>query len=124
MLEISRSTEAKTIAAQSVLWESNSSAPISANIDKFKKNLTSEEIEQIETVTGAQMDRFGYARLTPGRSPIDEKILAAAKLRSEEKRTAAWAHLKATKPHDFILRRRRADYIEMCRQNLLRQPFA
>jgi hypothetical protein len=123
MLEISRSEEAARIAKQSALWESNGSPPIAANIDKFKKDLALEEIEAIEAATGEYMDLYHYSRLAAARARLDEAALQAARARSEEKRALAWAALRASRPQDYALRRRRADYIEMCRQNLLRAPF-
>ena len=120
MLEIAKSEEALRISKQSALWESNSSAPIPANIDKFKKNLTDLEINLIETVTGKWMDQYGYTRLTKGDVRIDEAVLQEAQKKSSAGRAKAWEDLKAAKPHDYLIRRRRADYIEMCRQNLIK----
>ena len=120
MLDIAKSEEGLRISQQSSLWESNSSAPIPANIDKFKKTLTDLEIGCIETVTGKWMDQYGYARMTNTPVVVTEEQLQEARQKSSERRAKAWEDLKVAKPFDYLIRRRRADYIEMCRQNLIK----
>jgi hypothetical protein len=66
MLDVSKSTEANSIAPLSRLWQSNTSAPILAYIDKFKKQLSEQEIQIIETLAGDHMSRHGYDRITTG----------------------------------------------------------
>jgi hypothetical protein len=112
MLDVSRSSEAQKISVLSALWESNSYPPIAANVDKFRKTMTVEEIEIIETLTGAFMDGYGYERMTPGRAAITPKVIAAAKERSEAKRKAAWTELERQDNRDYQLRKFRADYLD------------
>jgi Sulfotransferase family len=119
MLDISRSQEAQKISHMSALWESNWSAPIAANVDKFKKALTAEEIEIIETLTGDFMDYYGYERMTGGKFKITPRVVAAAKKRSEANKKKAWADLKKNDNRDYQLRRFRADYLRMVKERLL-----
>ncbi len=119
MLDISRSQEAQKISHMSALWESNWSAPIAANVDKFKKALTAEEIEIIETLTGDFMDYYGYERMAGGEAKITPRVVAAAKKRSEANKKKAWADLKNNDNRDYRLRRFRADYLRMVKERLL-----
>lgn len=121
MLEIARSEEAQKISVMSALWESNKFPPIPANVDKFKKNLTMEEIEVIETLTGGFMDRYGYEKMTPGGAKITPSVIKSAKKRSEENKKGAWAALEKENYQDFVLRKFRADYINSVKERLLRQ---
>jgi hypothetical protein len=120
MLDISLSDEAQKISGMSALWESNKFPPIPVNVDKFKKTLTMEEIEIIETLAGDFMDYYGYERMTPGeaKKKIDKRRIAEARQKSENKRKAAWTHLRQTDYRDYALRRFRADYIENVRNRL------
>jgi Sulfotransferase family len=118
MLDVSQSSEAKDISKMSALWESNLSAPIAANIDKFKKSLSMEEIEVIETITGRYMDFYGYERMTPGQAKWSKSEQAEARKQSEEKKQKAWADLKEGNYKDYILRRFRIDYIQMVKDRL------
>ena len=120
MLDVSLSSEAKDISKMSALWESNLSAPIAANIDKFKKSLSMEEIEIIETITGKFMDLYGYERMTPGKANLNETKLQAAREISNNAKRKAWEDLKANNYKDYTLRRFRIDYIEMVKNRLLR----
>ena len=121
MLEIAQSAEANQISVQSTLWESNSSPPIQENLDKFKNHLSPNEIETIETLTGSFMDSYGYSRITPGKSNITSRSWEEARIKSDENKKKAWDKLQISNPKDYILRTRRADYIEMCRKNLLKK---
>lgn len=118
MLDISTSQEAQNIAGRSALWENNCFAPISANIDKFKKALSSEEIEIIETVTKDYMDLYGYGRMTSASINITDEMVEAAQERSSFNKRKAWTDLKAVDPQDYQLRRFRADYLGMLKQRL------
>jgi hypothetical protein len=122
MGDIARSQEAVRMSRLSALWESNGSSPIKANVDKFKSVLSAEEIELIETLTQDVMDRYRYVRMTAANTQITETMLTQARQRSEERKKQAWEDLKASKPQDYLLRKRRADYIEMCRRNLIATP--
>lgn len=118
MLDVSRSDEARKISVLSALWESNAKAPIPANVDKFKKTLSLDEIAVIETVTGTYMDYYGYEKITAGNASITSRVIAAARKRSDENRRNAWAELKKTNFRDFELRKFRADYLRMVRERL------
>lgn len=122
MLDISRSGEARQIAGLSALWESNYSAPIKANADKFKQVLSMEEIEIIETLAGELMRYYGYEPMTPGRAIISEQEIAARRPASQARRDEAWVKLRQTKYQDYWLRRFRADYLAGVRERLRRSP--
>jgi hypothetical protein len=119
MSDITHSEEAMRMSRQSALWESNGSSPIKANVDKFKGVLSAEEIELIETLTKGVMDHYRYARMTEANAQVTEKMFTQAWERSDKRKKQAWDDLKASKPQDYLLRKRRADYIEMCRRNLI-----
>jgi hypothetical protein len=115
MLDVGASQEAKQISQLSALWSSNCFPPIVANIDKFKQQLGMDEIELIETLTGAYMDRYGYARLTPGATNLSPETRAAAVARSDAGRARAWHDLEQDNFRDYVLRRCRADYLAQLR---------
>lgn len=121
MLDIARSEEAERISGMSALWESNKFPPIPANIDKFKKTLSMQEIEIIETLTGGFMDRYGYERMTKGKAKIAPALIAAARKRSEANRKKAWAELEKKDYQDFVLRSFRADYLSSVRERLMKK---
>lgn len=121
MMDVSGSKEAKDIAVLSALWQTNSSAPIPAYIDKFKKTMSSAEIEIIETIAGEYMDYYGYERMTPGKAKITPEAIAKAKQLSAPKKQQAWEALKQKDPRDYQLRKFRADYLEMVKHRLLEQ---
>ena len=116
MLDISRSDEARKISVLSALWESNSKAPIPANVDKFKKMLSLEEIEIIETLTGEYMDYYGYERMTQGNALITPRAIEAARKRSDANKTKAWDDLEKNDNRDYQLRKFRGAYLEMVRE--------
>ena len=63
MLDFHKSKDAKQSAKSSSLWE-NLTQPIkSNNSQKFMTELTSEEIEIIESISGDVMDTLGYERV-------------------------------------------------------------
>ncbi len=121
MLDISRSGEAHKISHLSALWESNCFPPLAANVDKFKRSLTVQEIEVIETLCGEYMDQYGYERMTPGKAKITPRIIAEAKKRSELKRAQAWEDLARKDHRDYALRRFRADYLRSVKERLERE---
>ena len=120
MLDVSSSAEAQKLAGLSALWQTNHSAPISANINKFRQSLTLDEIEAIETLAGEHMDRYGYECMTDARTTISEQVLAEAKHRSRLKKQQAWEDLKIRDPRDYQLRCFRADYLNMIRDRVTR----
>ena len=71
MLDVSHSQEAQQISRMSALWSSNCFAPIMANIDKYKKALSMDEIATIEVMTGDYMRRYGYKRMTDATAALD-----------------------------------------------------
>jgi hypothetical protein len=118
MLDVSRSPEAQRISVLSALWESNNKAPVPANVDKFKKALTAEEIEIIETLAGEYMDYYGYERMTAGKAKITPRMIAAAKKRSEANKAKAWDDLEKNDNRDYQLRKFRGDYLQMVKNRL------
>jgi hypothetical protein len=121
MLDIGKSEEASSISTRSALWVSNSSAPIPANVDKFKKSLTIDQIEIIETLAGKIMDRYGYERMTDADADVSEDALTEARNRSISNRQLAWKELRIKDPKDYMLRKYRSDYLEMIKMRLLRE---
>ncbi|CAB3719145.1 sulfotransferase family protein [Trinickia soli] len=118
MLDVSHSAEARQISRMSALWSSNCFAPIAANIDKYKKALSMEEIAIIETLTGPYMQRYGYERMTDGGAAIDAKTLDAARATSDLGRGQAWQTLERSNFRDFALRRHRAEYLATVRARM------
>lgn len=118
MLDVSASLEAQHISRLSALWKTNASAPILKYIDKFKKNLSMEEIEIIETLTKDLMEYYGYERLTKADTNITEEMVAAAQQRNIFKKSQAWMDLKTNDPRDYQLRKSREDYLKMLAQHL------
>ncbi len=121
MMDVSNSNEAKNIAGLSALWQTNSSAPIPAYIDKFKQTMSTEDIEIIETIAGEYMNHYGYEKMTPASANITPDAISAAKIHSAPKKQQAWLDLKHSDPRDYQLRMFRADYLEMVKQRLLAQ---
>jgi hypothetical protein len=118
MLDVSLSEEAQHISTMSALWESNAKAPIAANVDKFKKTMTPDEIAIIETLAGDQMDYYGYERMSTGKVEITGSMIAAARERSEAKRKQAWADLAKKDHRDYSLRQLRVNYLRMVKDRL------
>jgi hypothetical protein len=121
MLDISHSNEAKSIAKRSALWESNNSAPIKANVEKFRKSLTDEEIEIIETQAAEHMKYYGYEFITTAAADVGEYALKKAQQQSELNREKAWQALKENDPQDYMLRRFRVDYLNMLKSRLMQE---
>lgn len=119
MLDVSHSEEAQHISTMSALWESNAQAPIAANVDKFKKTLSAEDIAIIETLAGEQMDYFGYERMSTEKIEITDSMIAAAKARSDAKRKQAWDDLAKNDHRDYTLRQLRINYLRMVKERLL-----
>ncbi|AJY30841.1 sulfotransferase domain protein [Burkholderia thailandensis 34] len=120
MLDVANSHEALRISRMSALWASNCFAPIAANADKFKQQLSITEIATIETLTHEYMQRYGYQRMTDASAPPDAFAAAAARRRSDARRRHAWRELEQSNFRDFVLRRHRADYLEAVRVRLQR----
>jgi hypothetical protein len=118
MLDVSRSAEAKQISQMSALWSSNCFAPIPANIDKYKAQLSIEEITVIETLTARQMRRYGYEFATHASVEIDPSAFDAARRLSDERKHEAWRTLEATNFRDYVLRRQRAEYLAAVRARM------
>jgi hypothetical protein len=118
MLDVTRSAEANRIAKLSALWVSNCFSPIVANADKFKKQLSMDDIEIIETMTQEYMRFYGYEMMTDARATMDDNVLRTAHARSGIGREIAWRELQATNFRDYTLRRYRADYLARVRAGL------
>jgi hypothetical protein len=101
------------------LWSSNCFAPIPANRDKFKSQLSKAEIEAIETLARDHMVHYGYELMTEACAalPDDDALRARAK-RSIQARTQAWQQLARTNHRDHALRRFRDDYLVRVRDSL------
>ncbi len=124
MLDVAHSSEAQQISQLSALWASNCFPPIVANVDKFKKQLSMDEIEVVETLARDYMEIYGYELMTNACATVDEGMIKAARERSEAGRQAAWRELENNNYRDYILRRFRADYLARVRSGLERQPLS
>ncbi|KGV35141.1 sulfotransferase domain protein [Burkholderia pseudomallei MSHR4012] len=124
MLDIANSPEARHISRMSELWASNCFAPIAANADKFKQQLSTAEIATIETLAHEYMQRYGYQQMTDATATPDAFAAAAARRRSDARRRHAWRELEQSNFRDFVLRRHRADYLETVRARLQRHASA
>ncbi|HEV2609997.1 MAG TPA: sulfotransferase [Noviherbaspirillum sp.] len=118
MLDVTRSAEANQIAKLSALWMSNCYSPIVANADKFKKQLSMDEIEMVETLAQQYMRLYGYEMMTNARATVDDKVLGIARARSDAGREIAWRDLREKNFRDYTLRRYRADYLARVRAGL------
>ncbi|MEL6495128.1 MAG: sulfotransferase [Cyanobacteria bacterium J06623_7] len=123
MTDVGNSKEAKNISVLSALWETNSSAPIPAYIDKFKQCMSMEEIEIIETVASDFMDLYGYEKMTTAAADVSDRAIALARQHSKPRKQDAWAKLEQKDPRDYQLRKFRSDYLEMVRKRLLEQQI-
>ncbi len=120
MLDISESQEARQISKMSALWSSNCFAPITTNIDKFKGQLKTQEIEIIETLAKEFMLRYGYEPMTEANFSFDSQMSMVATERSGDARKLAWQELEQENFQDYILRQFRADYLTSVRSRLER----
>jgi hypothetical protein len=118
MLDVSRSVEAHRISKMSALWSSNCFAPVPANIDKYKQQLSTEEIAAIETLTAPYMRRYGYELITDASADIDAFDCDAARGRSDGNREKAWRTLETENFRDYALRRHRAEYLATVRDRM------
>jgi hypothetical protein len=113
MLNVSHSREAQQISRMSALWSYNCFPPIMANIDKYKKVLSMDEITTIEVMTGEYMQCYGYERITT--AAFDTAQFDEARDRSNQARIEAWRKLERTNFRDFALRCHRAEYLASVR---------
>ncbi|MFZ6656190.1 sulfotransferase family protein [Undibacterium sp. TJN19] len=118
MLDVEHSSEAQQISHMSALWESNRFPPLMANKDKFKQQLSLQEIEVIESLTKEFMQLYGYELMTDACLECNKDLVQAAKEKSARGREAAWDNLKHNNYKDYILRRFRADYLANLSQRL------
>jgi len=124
MLDVADSQEAQRLSKMSDLWSSNCFAPIPANKDKFKTQLSSDEIETIETLAREHMLHYGYEFMTEARTALpDERTLASCRDRSARERAQAWHRLAQNNYRDHALRRFRADYLTRLRDGLQARPI-
>jgi hypothetical protein len=118
MLDVAHSQEARQIAQLSALWSSNCYAPIPAHADKFKQQLSLDEIGVIETITAEYMQRYGYTPMTGCDTLITPAMEVKAKAHSDAGREQAWRDLEHDNFRDYALRRCRADYLAKLRERL------
>jgi hypothetical protein len=118
MLDVTHSAEARQISKMSALWESNCFAPIPANADKFRQQLSLDEIRVIETQAKKYMHRYGYELMTAADAVLTEASFEAAGVRSQAAREAAWQDLERANFRDYVLRKARADYLAQVRARL------
>ncbi|QCP51489.1 sulfotransferase [Trinickia violacea] len=118
MLDVSRSPEARQISQMSALWSSNCFPPIAANVDKYKHQLSLDEIAIIETLTADYMRYYGYEPMTDASAKIGASALDAARRRSEAGRAEAWRTLEQANFRDFALRRHRSEYLANVRARM------
>ncbi|MCU6434887.1 sulfotransferase [Undibacterium sp. Jales W-56] len=111
MLDIGQSNEAQKISRLSALWESNCFPPVMANIDKFKQQLTIDEIKIIETLTKDFMKLYGYELMTDANLDISNHSWMQARENSAKAKDQAWNTLKNDNYKDYVLRRFRVDYL-------------
>ena len=122
MLAVGDSAEARQMSKMSDLWASNCFAPIPANRDKFKSQLSAAEIEIIETVAHEHMHAYGSEFMTDANTPMpDDTTLASRAQQSTLGRAQAWNQLINTNYRDYVLRQVRADHLATVR-NRLSQP--
>ena len=118
MLDVSQSSEAKGLSGLSTLWATNSSEPIPANVNKFKQDLSLEDIRLIETLSADHMSYYGYERMTKGSTLVTASMIKTAEQQRDHKKKTAWEAMKVNDPQDYQLRKFRADYLAMLRHNL------
>ncbi|MFZ6644108.1 sulfotransferase family protein [Undibacterium sp. TJN25] len=118
MLDVGCSQEAQQISRMSALWESNAFPPVAANKDKFKQQLSADEIETIETITQDYMRLYGYEMMSKAQADISVGGLQLAREESAQARQLAWQTLEKNNYKDYVLRRVRADYLASLSRNL------
>lgn len=119
MLDVADSEEARSLAKMSDLWSSNCFAPISAHKDKFKTQLSAEEIETIETLAFDHMQYYGYECMTSARAQQPSiASLADCRRHSVESRAQAWRQLAQSNPSDYAARQTRVNYLACVRESL------
>ncbi len=118
MLDVAQSQEAQQISSMSALWESNCFPPIIANKDKFKQQLSPDEIELIETITRDYMRLYGYEMMSKAQADISAGNIQRAIEKSGQARQQAWQALEKNNFKDYVLRRFRADYLANIKRNL------
>lgn len=120
MLDSSKSTEAVSLSKLSALWQTNALPPIPANVNQFKKQLTLDEIELIETMTAEYMDHYGYEKMTSAQTPILDVQFEQAQQRNQDLRQAAWQQLAQDNQFDYKLRCFRNEYLQNLKIRLLK----
>ncbi|MGH6638872.1 MAG: sulfotransferase family protein [Polaromonas sp.] len=118
MLDVTRSHEAQQLSHRSALWASNCFAPIVANKDKFKTQLSMKEIEVIETLARDYMALYGYELMTDAQAAISDSTMALSRECSEIAKRRAWHDLEHKDYRDFVLRRFRSDYLQQVHNRL------
>ena len=112
MLDITSSQEARELSEKSDLWVSNCSAPIPAHKDKFKSQMSMDEIELIETLAQDHMRHYGYEFMTRASARMpDAGRMALCVQSSAQRREQAWKLLARNNYRDYTLRRLRGNYL-------------
>ena len=65
------------------------------------------------------MDFYGYERMTPAAAKITAESRAGAQENSKKLKTRTWEDLRVKNSHDYMLRRFRADYIDMVKTRIM-----
>jgi hypothetical protein len=118
MLEFYDSEEARNTARASSLWENVARPVIEDNHEKFRRELTEQEIRVVESLAGREMDELGYARtLVPlgGEDTYSPEDVAAFKAENERRKRARAA---ATDPEDARKRARQESVLVELRSAL------
>ena len=118
MLDVSHSPEAQQISRMSALWSNNRFPPIMANIDKYKKALSMNEIAMIEAMTSEYMQCYGYKPMTDITAALEMTVFDKARDRSNQACIEAWRELEQTNFRDFALRCHRAEYLASVRHRM------
>lgn len=109
ILNVQQSDEAFQMSIISPLWETNCSQPDPRHVHKYRKELSQDELEMIETECITWMKKYDYQPLTSFKMPVQISI-ETIKM-DALKRAKAWEKLKEEHPEDYILRRSRLRFI-------------
>jgi hypothetical protein len=110
--------EAGRIAERSALWENNAKPLTRAFTEKYRQQLSEEEIELIETITAEHMTQYGYSPSVSAGAELTAQLLASAQARSDAAAKAAWKKLRRRDRQDYLLRSYRAWYLNALRARL------
>lgn len=115
ILNVQKSKEAFDMSHTSPLWETNFSQPITEPIEKYRKKLSIDEMEYIETITLKWMKQYNYIPITQ-KEKLCLYSLEVSNENHEKKKQEIWKMLKNNYPYDYILRKTRMRYINNCKK--------